>query len=306
VEGQPRTYSLTITLSDYDRELRYEIRREPQAPVITPKFNFFDEETRYILFNWFSEKRLARPKKRQGQSPVLRTFTERKVAVDYFLDQLEQHSPFPLPRRRQQQSVPHWPDEVSNIVFTSLRTFGFDAIRLNAADAPIVQQNDTRSPSYGFLVSLDRLGTKIGQIIPDWQKRVLEECDLNKRRRVQHYLHEIGKLLVPDARGKREKRIGVSDEAVKKAYYEALFRCELVSALLAKTKDRIRELPLEVLCAAAHLPSTPEGWGFRGEVADPEFTRRNLRYQSAKENACILVANQLGIKVPTVRNIVSR
>ncbi len=307
MERQPETYPLTITLPGYDRELRYEIRRGPQALVITPTFNVRDEETRYILFNWSPKKRLAKPKKRQGQSPVLPTFTERKVEVDYFLDQLEQHSPFPfpLPRRRQQPSVPHWPDEVADIVFTSLRTFGFDAIRLNAADARIVQQHDSRSLSYGFLVSLNRLGTQISQIIHDWRKRVLEENDINNRRRIQKYLREIGNLLVPDSRGKGEGQIIVPARKVKRYYYEKLFACEQAKALLTETENlsgcRRWQVRLSAVCDALSIPLDPSWWGFGKQ---PQVLRQ---LHNAKESAILLTARHFSpAKEQTIRNILSR
>ncbi len=307
MERQPETYPLTITLPSYDRELRYEIRLRPQPLVITPKFNFREEETRYHLFNWFLGKRLAKPKKRPGQAPVLSNFTERKVKVDYFLDQLEQHSPFlcPLPHRRQQSSGPHWPDEVADIVFTSLRTFGFDAIRLNAADARIVQHNDSRSPSYGFLVSLDLLGTKIGQIIRDWQKRVLEENDLNKRRRIQKYLRDIGKLLALDRRGKGEDQIIVPARKVKRYYYEKLFACEQAKALLKETGNlsgcRRWQVRLPAVCDVLSIPLNPSWWGF----SEQQQVLRQLH--NAKESAIFLTARHFSpAKEQTIRNILSR
>lgn len=130
--------------------------------------------------------------------------------------------------------------------------------------------------------------------------------DVRKRRQFQGYLKQIGDLLIPPTQGKRVNRIGISDDEVKKAYYQVLFRCEMALALLAKTKGRIRELPIGTLCAATDLPSEPKDWRYKREVVDSEYIKRNLDSESAKENACILVANRLGATLPTIRNIVSR
>jgi hypothetical protein len=107
-------------------------------------------------------------------------------------------------------------------------------IRLSAADAFALYTHNTKNQSYDLLISLDRLGAVIGQIIREWQKQAREETDLTRRGRARNYLHKIGKLLVPESRGKGENQILVSANKVKRYYYEKLFACEQAKALSAR------------------------------------------------------------------------
>lgn len=93
MEGQPRTYSLTITLSGYNRELQYTVQRELKRLVIEPKFDYRREEFRYIVGHLFSEKRLTKQAKRQGPPFIPQTLTERQAVADHFLEQIEQYRP---------------------------------------------------------------------------------------------------------------------------------------------------------------------------------------------------------------------
>lgn len=171
MEAQPKIASLPIKIPGYDRELRYKVRREATKVAIKPQFDFKEEESRYVLRSWLSEKRLAR-QQRKDFPLVPQTLTERKVVVDYFLEQFEHLRPSPTFRRRQASAVGDWPEDVADLVFDALRTFGFDALRLSVADTFRVRRPDKKDLGSGLLVALDRLGSVVGEILRDWQKRV--------------------------------------------------------------------------------------------------------------------------------------
>lgn len=305
-KGQDQTHSFTITLPDYDHELRYVIHRQARAIVIEPKFDYKDEEFRYIVGRLFSQKRLAKQEKNQALPLIPQTLTERQAVADHFLEQIEQYRPSAVFRRGKPPPVLHWPDEVGHIVLDAFHTFGFDALRLSVADTLIARRHDTRALAHDYLASLDHLGAVIGEVIRDWQRRVQEEPDLDKRRQAQNNLRQVGKALIPNTRGKREKRVRVPDREVKRYYYKELFRCEQASTLLRRTATlpgcRRWEVRLQAVCERFDLPYDPGWWGFseKGQVL------RQL-LMNAKESAVLLTARHFPpAKEQTIRNILAR
>lgn len=324
MEQQAAPALLAITLPDYDRELQYEIRRELKSLVITPRFDFHEEQARYVLCNLLSSNRLTRPRREAGQSLLPSTSMEREEVVASFLDRLARHSPFRTAgpgscteefainaiviqrtsRQKRNSPVPHYSEDVAPVVFEALRVFGYNAVRLTPADALIVRSYP-EIPSYGFLCALDRLGSVIGEIVRDWQARVREKTNIEKRRHIAKYLHKFGKLLVPSTVGKRKTRVTVRGDEIVKYYYESLFACEQASALLkamAKVAGQGRwEMRLAAICTALHLPSDYSWWGFN----DQAQVLRQLRIP--KESAILLTARQYRPTTEqTIRNILSR
>lgn len=269
---------------------------------------------------------------------------ERQVFAGFFLEIMEELCPSAPFWRTGSLPRPHWPNEVEAVVFGALNVFGVDAMRLCAADEWIVRrqsdslflaslasgrapvpppthtvQGDTyiitsrastgqKALTYDALASLDRLGRAIGEVIRDWQ-RIVRDGNLEERHRAQKNLSRVCQLaLIPPTRGKRKKRVGVSDLEVEKRYYGALFRCEQAFALLKKAQGRIRgKLTLEVVCKACNLPADPKEWGMTSPKFDtPDHLLRNLQLWPATENAGILTAAHFDVKLQTVRNIVSR
>jgi hypothetical protein len=295
-------HSLTITLPQYDHSLEYAIDRQASALVIKPQFDYQAEEFRYVGGNFF--KRLTKQLGNQSLLPLLQTNTQKQITVNLLLHQIQNLRPARIFRRKNTQAL-HWPDEVAPLVFEALRVFGYDAVRLNAADTLIVKGRDTRAVSYNFLISLDHLGSVIGEIVREWQKRVLEENDIHKRHRIQEYLGEIGELLVPETVGKKENRVNASDSNIKRYYYERLFACEQAKALLKETANlsgcRRWQVRLPAVCDALSIPLDPSWWGFSKQ---PQVLRQLLY---AKESAILLTARHFSpAKEQTIRNILSR
>jgi len=261
---------------------------------------------------------------------------DRRVFADFLLEMVEKLRPsaaFP-------HAEPHWGDEVAVVVFAALNLFELDALRLSTANELIVrQQNDIKfrasmasgrasvpprtntrqtetftvevrtSPEQkalasDALASLDRLGSVIGEVIRDWQRRVREARDSKGRSQSQKNLRRVGNALIPDTRGMRKQRVGVSALEVKKHYYRELFRCEQAKALLRQTETLPGcgrwESRLQMLCESFNLSCDPGWWGFseKGQVL-----RQLLK---ANESAILLTARHFPpAKEQTIRNIVS-
>src|SRR5262245_60831305 len=138
------THSLTLALPQYDRPLVYQVQTEVKPIVITPQFNYRDEEVRYVLWHFLSAKDRAKQQKKLPSILLPQTTSQKQIVADLLIHQIENVRPTGVFRRKNPQPL-YWPDAVTPFVFEALRTFGYDALRLNAADALTLSKQVTRN-----------------------------------------------------------------------------------------------------------------------------------------------------------------
>jgi hypothetical protein len=154
-------------------------RTPPNAPKgnlqITPAFAWKEEEGRFIAARLLEGK--------VPQSPLRLRLARSSIAAG-FLKCIEQYRPHSISRRG--QPTPHWPDEAALVVVAVIQIFGFDALRLNAADERILRlDNNGRKSTYSsYLATLDKLGRVINAILRDWSKQIEVEKNIVRRRQL--------------------------------------------------------------------------------------------------------------------------
>jgi hypothetical protein len=87
------THSLTLTLPQYDRPLVYQVKAEAKLIVITPQFNYRDEEFCYVFWQFLVAKSRTKQQQQSSSVPLLQTISQKQIAADLLIQQIENIQP---------------------------------------------------------------------------------------------------------------------------------------------------------------------------------------------------------------------
>jgi len=165
--------------------------------------------------------------------------------------------------------------------------------------AEAVRNQDSRDLRLGSLKLMDELGVSVCNVIRYWRDQVATGTIESRRQAIKH-LRNVAKVLIPDTRGKRGRRLTVPPLQVVLFYYKQIFDLYQIQNAL---RSLLRNMSTKVKAASKKFEIPVEQIRRLWNLDDEDKPKG--RPVSIQEMARIQTAEHFNITQHTVSNIIA-
>jgi len=245
---------------------------------------YFTQELQYCVDHVFSQRKQNKPRQASNGSDL-------KTAEDY-LNRIIRG----LRKIFGGSGNVTLPRDTEECVIEAVKQFGMEAVRPSIFEEGLAR----RKYAYRLFVIEDKLGAVVCTVIRHWREQV-SEGDYSSRRNAIKRLKEVGKVLIPDARGKRKQT--TDPQKIRSFYWTQMYRLYHIQHWLQDISNS--ESEVETIGKKFDMPADQIRKLFLQYYKGIDDYIPRLRNVSIKEIARQLTAKHFKIKRHTVSNILA-